>query len=581
MSWAPGPGADLVENCLPMFEGWLKGEETLIGVYTAYDMCVMGEYAPELLPLIFKKYRRKQVQDLSLNQKILDLAKLGQCHEGYSVEALAQRYGVPHSNKGTVWRMEFASLKGIPINLWPAEALTYILDDAEVPALVHAKMPDPGPLAPQEARKEFCLRLISCWGVRTDAKKVALLEEQVQIDLDKAAATCKAAGIVREDGTRDVKAATEYMRRVNPKPRLTDKGGICLDKEACESTKDPVLMAYSLFGQAKTLMARVNDLKQGAVFPLQTKFNSILETSRTSTSKPAPPIVGVQLQNFPRKAGARECLVPRDGHVFLVCDLPLAELRSLSQNNIDLGYGSVMGEQLNAGKDLHAWFASKVTGLDYDYIMDRLDDPDVKSKRDRAKPANFGFPGGLGPDAFVDMAWFEYRLRFTRQEAVDLKELWLKAYPEMRKYLGRINRLLQGRERCNIETLRTKRKIARRTYNQAANFGFQELTATAASEAMCEVQDRCYTQRNSGLWESRVVMYQHDEIVTETPIEALHEAGIELSSVMAEVFSYYHPDVPALPCTGPTKDPRVVIPAAGYFYSKGLKPKWVEGKLAA
>jgi hypothetical protein len=76
-------------------------------------------------------------------------------------------------------------------------------------------------------------------------------------------------------------------------------------------------------------------------------------------------------------------------------------------------------------------------------------------------------------------------------------------------------------------------------------------------------------------------LYTHDEIVLETPRELAHDAGMELSAVYAERFTELHPDVPALPCKGPTKDPRVIMPAVSMIYSKDLKTVWgPDGRLA-
>ena len=50
MSWAPGPDFELIDNCTPLFTSWLEGQQVLCGVHIAYDMAVLGEYWPDLLP---------------------------------------------------------------------------------------------------------------------------------------------------------------------------------------------------------------------------------------------------------------------------------------------------------------------------------------------------------------------------------------------------------------------------------------------------------------------------------------------------------------------------------------------------
>lgn len=588
--WAP-KNLVLFRDLIPVFEGWLRGTVILCGFNIAYDMACMSEHVPELRALIHAKYRAGQVQDLALNQKLVDIATKGNAKGEYGMRATATRYGIPMPNKDSAWRREFAALDGVPVEHWPAGAVAYCLDDVHVPSLIVDAMPDPGPLAGQEARKAFHLHLISCWGIMTDGAKVEALRADLQADIDTWRAKLIEAELVRPDGTKNTKAAMARMLEVMPDAERT-KSGVCLDKEACEKSKDDILMMYSSFAQANTLMARVNDLAQGTDLPLQTRFNSLLETTRTSTSKPDLPLVGIQMQNFPRKKGTRECLVPRPGHCFLVCDLPMAELRSAAQNCIELGFRSVMAEELNKGTDLHAWFGARVAGKTYEEVLANKKGW-AKDIRDRAKAPNFGFWGGLGARAFVDLAWSDYRILYTIDEADDLRETWLDAYPEAGKYFQYIQSGLNGGPgRCWVLHKKTGKKSkaytvihlangmvrAKCTFNQAANTHFQLRTAVGASQGLCEISDLCYTTRESALWDSRVVAYQHDEIVTETPLDRMHEAGLELSAVLAAQFNRYHKDVPALPCKGPedTNDPRCIVPEAALYYSKGLKTVWDE-----
>lgn len=66
----------------------------------------------------------------------------------------------------------------------------------------------------------------------------------------------------------------------------------------------------------------------------------------------------------------------------------------------------------------------------------RLDAKVRKAARQRAKVANFGFPGGLGIVKFAAWAKAEYGITFTQSEVRALKEKWLAAYPEMLRYMA-------------------------------------------------------------------------------------------------------------------------------------------------
>jgi hypothetical protein len=267
--------------------------------------------------------------------------------------------------------------------------------------------------------------------------------------------------------------------------------------------------------------------------------------------------------------------------VFVAADLPSAELRSLAQTNIDLFGRSVMAEQLNAGRDLHLWFGAQILGLSYEQALEKADDKRMKGARQAAKPCNFGFPGGMGVANFIGYAYCTYKVKFEHAEAERLKRVWLDAFPEMAHYFRHVDGLFKGRDRALIRHPRTGFWRGRVTYCAACNFHFQHLTAVASALGLTEVQRRAYAMKGSALFGSRTLLYTHDEIVLETPRELAHDAGMELSAVYAERFTELHPDVPALPCKGPTKDPRVIMPAVSMIYSKDLKTVWgPDGRLA-
>lgn len=608
----------------PKAEGWfraqLKSKDIIIGANIAYDMAVLGNKWPALLPLIFAAYDAGRILDIQLIQKIIDIASRGHTDDEYSLENLCERYKVPHADKDASWRMEFGRLRGVELNYWPQGAMDYVLADADSPLLVYAKQleyerlwiekcaqPLFYHLAGREACKAFGLHLVSCWGLLTDATRTATLNERLESYLAGSKPRLQRAGLVRADGSRDTKKAKAYMERVcaqrgipvrMTKPQKNRKSQkefvpqVSLDKEACSDSGSNLLELYSDYSQADTLLSRAQDLAAGSVYPLQARYDSLLETSRVSASKPAPPLVGTQPHNFPRKLlaavkgkgdvwvpGARECLTPRPGHVFIAADLPSAELRSLAQTNLDLFHYSVMAEQLNAGRDLHLWFGGKILGMEYEEALARADEPQVADARQAAKPCNFGFPGGMGWANFINYAWATYRVRFTEERAKHLKGVWLASFPEMAQYFAWVSGKFGDRDTAIHQHIRSRRWRGRVRYCALCNTNFQELTANGASEGFWQVIKECYVQCGTPLFDSRVVMYTHDEIVTETALEHSHEAAMRLSTVMADCFTKWHPDVPAVACTGPGKNARQVAPAVGYVYSKDLKAVWENGRL--
>ena len=594
VGWAPGPHIALIEDAMPMIRSWFQGPELLVGTNLPFDLACLMSIDPDMRHDIFAKTIRGEVQCISINQKLIDLATRGSCEPAYSLEELCVRYKLPAVDKSGPWRLEFSRLRGVPVEYWPEGARDYLVADVDRPLTIARQQHeyDSGwaartgghrilHLAGFEAAKALAMYLMSCWGLHTSPERTRKFHAELVEHLEEAKKTLQMAGLVREDGSKDTKRAKAYMVKVWPgeTPPKTKTGQISLDKEACASAGNELLELYSEYVQAGTLLARADDMMAGFELPLQTRFNPLLETGRTSSSKPKLPIRGFQAQNFPRKLGVRECLEPRPGMCFLFGDIPTAELRSLAQVCIDRFGSSVMADQINAGKDLHTWFAGVLLACEYEELLERVaaEDPKATEARQQAKPYNFGLPGGQGLESFRLFAWRNYRVRLDEATAARYKELWLQAFPEMRQFFRWISAMFGSFEHKKSHTLirhlRSGRWRARVPYCAACNTQFQELTGMGAASGLIEVSRRCYTEPESALWNSRPVLYTHDELGLEVPIERGHEAAMELEDVMMAEFNKWHPDVPIL--KGQIK------PVLTMVYSKKMKQIWREGRLVA
>jgi hypothetical protein len=97
----------------------------------------------------------------------------------------------------------------------------------------------------------------------------------------------------------DIKDALE--NGCSPKDLL---GNIKLDEEACINSGHPLLLAYTRYKQADTLLSKVRRLQKPLI---QTWYNTLVETGRTSSSQGEDPeagepwtTYGMQIQNLPR-----------------------------------------------------------------------------------------------------------------------------------------------------------------------------------------------------------------------------------------------------------------------------------------
>jgi len=348
------------------------------------------------------------------------------------------------------WRLRYGELLDVPIEHWPEGARHYALEDSTAALVaflnqeVHAQyIPDQF----RQARAAWALQLTATWGLRTDAQGVDLLEKGTIEALSEIEGGLKEAGLVRsgkKDGTRDTKAAKLRMLAVcaaSGKPvRLTEKGNISLDSDACEASEDPLLEDYAALTSLKTVINKdIPILRAGLVFPVHTSYG-LAASGRSTSSKP-------NVQNPKRLPGFRECWKPRDGHIYAQADFSGLELHTLAQTCLTLFGQSEMAKVLNAKRDPHTEMAASLLNISYEEAVarkkagdDELDNARQTSKvcfhpdtevltssgwtriAEITEQSIIAVPR-LAPDALkVSLAW-ERPLRVTSRTALELVHL--------------------------------------------------------------------------------------------------------------------------------------------------------------
>jgi hypothetical protein len=418
-----------------------------------------------------------------------------------------------------------------------------------------------------------------CWRL---ANYLAIVDapDSFRTDLD----ALVAAGLVDVSHTRDTKAAQErcfwaYYRQGAVAPRTdsysekehgplkTDDGRIylnlnciSLDSDACEQSDDPILQLYSEYQSlAKTLANDIPMLRAGAVLPVHSRFETLLETGRTSSSKP-------NVQNVRRLPGIRECFVPRDGCVFVDVDFAMLELHTLAQVCLwVLGY-SHLGTALNAGKDPHLMIAARIMRKAYDECkaLKEAGDSELDNARTAGKGLNFGKGGALGVDTFVIYAWTNYRIRLTRERVVELFEIYDSLWTEVPEYHKWIKSLKDpfffrtftdpktGEEkkltRFNVVQPWSGRLRARAKFCAACNTPFQGLGADVAKRALWLAWRATVGLSELGeadpLYGCHIVNFVHDSIMVEAPEARAHDAALRLQALMQQASAEILRDVP-------------------------------------
>lgn len=374
----------------------------------------------------------------------------------------------------------------------------------------------------------------------------------------------------------------------------------------------------------------------------------------------------------------RECVEARPGFVLASVDYDSGELVTHAQSCIWLVGYSRLAEALKKKLKPHNALGATMIGLTYEEFDKRMKGEDLvqklfcKNARQAAKPPNFGYPGGMGavklvlqqrkqgpdtphpsgPQMIEDDAGNPVRgykgLRFCLlmdnaeacgirklrewkgrripptcaaciQCAVRLKEIWLKQWPENKKYFDIVQDCVQNGMYIDGDALRRWPHLAEvfrpnsrlapgeimqhvsgrirqvatsdteSPFCSAANGFFQGLLGDLAKSAVRRISRECYDRSyrvpdfahensrksrygggQSPLYGSHLIVFQHDEIIPELIEDQAHDAAMRLSEVMIEEMMWYCPDLaPA------AKAP----PALMRKWYKGAEPKYaISGK---
>ena len=544
--------AQIIDECL-------CGDAYLAGQSTAFDIAVWANEWPHYLPLFFRMYDEGRILDTMTRQKLIDIAK-GEYSlwrhppRGYSLAVLAKRHGFPRDLEKDDWRLRYAELDNVPVDQWPEKARTYAEDDALSTLHVCASQEDDAEYLEdqhRQARGAFALHLISAWGIRTDRVMVERHKRNTIIELDSYRDTLLAADLIYKDKKgvwhkRSKKAAELCVSAWRakgfeevPEDYRTEGGAPSISEDAANALGDPLITAFQRFSSASTIMNRVEELEQGVDMPIHTRFDELMDSGRTSSSKP-------NIQNRAVEPGDRECFVPRKGNVYLDADFDGLELRTISQSLIYAGLKPRLAVALNKGDDPHAMVAASLLGVPYEEVLRRKDDPTdeaVYLARQSGKIANFGLNAGLGKHGLIIQARSKYNVNLTLDEAAKLIDTWHQTWPEFREFFAWV-RSITASGRGWIKHFVSNRHRGNIPYTVVCNTFSQGLGADAMKEAMYALVKECYI--GTGILRgSRVVNFVHDQFITEVPdCDQLDDFAKAKQAILTEAANKWLPDVP-------------------------------------
>lgn len=577
---------------------------TIVNHFVAYDMCVIANTWPHLIPLIFEAYEQNRIIDVLIREQLQHIAlgiyrgfisKNGKNIKlNYSLaDCINRRLGITLPKDDDI-RLKYGNLINVPISNWDIKFIKYSLLDAIAPVALYVDQEsDEGKeyLEDQyrQSRASLWMQLMSCWGVCTDADAVNKFQNKVQTEYNEIAENLIREGLIRDKNTqkghgvivksRKLKAVQELIYRAYtekgldvPRNNPTKKeiilaaeqerepiGNIKTDADTCSQIHHPVLEQYK---KLSSLMKQLtHDVPLLRRYRIHAKWDMKV-TGRTSTSP--------NVQNMPRKGGQRECFVPRPGNIFVICDYNSYELYCVAQIMIKvLGY-SRLAEMLNAGLDPHLEIARRILNISYEkaLILKKNDNEELDAARQSSKIANYGFPGGLGIERFVEYARKQYDVIITVAESRRLKVFWKESFPEFLDYHQWIQSQI-GYGGGTFKCLFSNRYMGNVSFSEASNGLYQALAVDGAKNAGFILAKHCYADVNSILFGSRPVLFPHDEFVVEVlDDEYAHDKAIQVHDDMINGASPFLPDVP----------PKAEVCLARR-YSKKAKPVYKDGRL--
>jgi hypothetical protein len=567
----------------------------LVGHNIAFDLGCLFQHAPELRPLIWAAYDDWRVSDTGIRDRIILLATGRRTFDAalhvrpsFSLSEAVRRNLPDHAAwswwadekhpaadasdaAAGGWRTRYSELEKVALVDWPEAARAYALADSLLTLRVWEAQRDfaadylDSPLylrnEADQVQAAWALHLISAWGLQTDGARTEEYATKWNGLLTASQDQLAQSGLIRSVKGKWVKDTAAIRARVavalaakSLPVVLTPQGEISTEREVLEDTDDPLLHALAEQTKVEKLLGTyLPVLRSGVYAPIHTRYEVLIETGRTSSSKP-------NLQNIPRdsfvrdyaQGGAktllttREAFVPRAGYNFVSVDYDTLELRTLAQAAIWLTGQSHLAGVLNDGLDPHLDLAALMLGVSYDDAKARkaAGDKGITYFRTLAKAANFGFPGGLSANSFGDYAKTSTggALRLTRTDSQNIKNYWAGRWREMPAYFRAVESCRSG-DYYTVEMFRTRLVRANCTYTAACNTYFQALAAHGAKRACYAAVRAAFHEPNSPFYGSRPAMFVHDEIIAEVPEDRTHEAGVELSRIMCEAMQGVVPDV--------------------------------------
>ena len=435
----------------------------------AFDLAVIHALAPQID--IYDRVEKNLVWDTQLLHRLYVLGDEGHAARGKGESTLdhcANRYlkinlpkDVTDSN-GEPVRLSYAKWLNRPVQEIEQVYLEYLAKDAIVTRLLCEELRQLldrmlavhhdvwGFVSPEwltnqvhrwgpqthhiQLRASIVLKEITANGLHLDVARRTELAQALEVVLTKKREALQEFDY-RPGGKGSANCLQEIMKRLEAEHaevmfHRTANNKYSTTAEDLQDLADTVPFVRLLLEYretAKLLSSFVNKMGKHVLHP---SFNVLARTGRTTS------FGDINAQNLPTDDMVRSCFVPSPGNVFLDADYKTIELATLAQACVgQFGLDSRMAAAINAGQDLHNLVAGRVLNKPVPEV--------TKDERKKAKPINFGKPGGMGDATMKQYAMASYGIHLDDQEVAALSSAWFDLFPEMRDFLADTNKTPQ------------------------------------------------------------------------------------------------------------------------------------------
>lgn len=278
-----------------------------------------------------------------------------------------------------------------------------------------------------QLRAAIVLKEITANGLHLDLARRETLAKKLEKELARLEKSLRRHGHLAS-GKGSTKALQAILKRLESGNRglnfpRTESGMYKTSRDALQDLSDSVPFIRLLLEHREVSKLLGSFLGKMGKRVLHPSFNVLARSGRTTS------FGEINAQNLPRNDKVRSCFVPSPGKVFISADYKTIELATLSQAcRSQFGLDSKMAAAINAGKDLHTLVAARVMHKKRSEVTD--------DERAKAKPINFGKPGGMGDAAMRQYAKTSYGIVLTDADVAALSAAWFELFPEMQDFLA-------------------------------------------------------------------------------------------------------------------------------------------------